>query len=136
MFFCVVFHFFFLFSGCFFSFFKVTEGCLGHGPMHLLVESASEGGFRWNPSVLGCARPGLPVLSNLAGPVQHFKSAILDAWRDKVAADLCAREGFRGGPLLDVDGTLQLLSSSHVRERDKALLRSVLAGVGSGMVSC
>ena len=26
-------------------------------------------------------------------PVQHFRSAILDAWRGKVAADLCAREG-------------------------------------------
>ena len=30
--------------------------------------------------------PRLPVLSNLAGPIQHFKSAILNAWRDKVAA--------------------------------------------------
>ena len=40
----------------------------------------------------------------------------------------CAREGFRGGPLLDVTGTLQLLDSSHVRERDKALLRGALVG--------
>ena len=29
-------------------------------------------------------------------PVQHFRAAILDAWRDKVAADLCCRQGFRG----------------------------------------
>ena len=36
--------------------------------------------------------------------------------------------GFRSGPLLDIAGTLQLLDSSHVRERDKALLRSVLVG--------
>ena len=35
-------------------------------------------------------RLGLPVLSNLAGPIQHFKSAIRDAWRDKVAAGLCS----------------------------------------------
>ena len=69
-------------------------------------------------------RPGLPLLSNLAGPVQHFKAALLY----KVAADLCGRAGFRGGPLLDVHGSLQLLISSHVRERDKALLRSVLVG--------
>ena len=42
--------------------------------------------------------------------------------------DLCARKGFRGGPFLDVSGTLQLLNSDHVRERDKALLRGVLVG--------
>ena len=61
------------------------------------------------------------MLDNLAGPIQHFRSAILDAWRDKVAVDLC-------GPLLDVYGSLQLLNSSHVRERDKGLLRSVMVG--------
>ena len=31
-------------------------------------------------------------------------------------------------PLLDVHGSLQLLNSSHVRERDKGLLRSVMVG--------
>ena len=35
---------------------------------------------------------------------------------------------FVGGPWLDVDGTLQLLDSDHVRKRDKALLRSILVG--------
>ena len=35
-------------------------------------------------------------------------------------ADLCARKGFRGSPSFDIDGTLQLLYSDHVRERDKA----------------
>ena len=30
--------------------------------------------------------------------------------------------------MLDVHGSLQLLNSSHVRERDKALLRSVMVG--------
>ena len=38
------------------------------------------------------------------------------------------REGFRGGPLLDIHGSLQLLSSSHVGGRDKALLRSIMVG--------
>ena len=70
----------------------------------------------------------MPMLSNLAGPIQHFKTAILDAWRNKVAADLCGREGFRGGPLLDIHSSLQLLNNSHVRERDKGLLRSVMVG--------
>ena len=35
---------------------------------------------------------------------------------------------FRRGPLLDVHGSLQLLNSTRVRERDKALLRSVMVG--------
>ena len=43
--------------------------------------------------------------------------------------DLCARKGFSwGGPSLDTDGTLQLLDSDHVRERDEALIRSILVG--------
>ena len=34
----------------------------------------------------------------------------------------------RGGPLVDLHGSMQLLNSSHVRERDKALLRSIMVG--------
>ena len=64
----------------------------------------------------------------MACPLQHIKAAILDAWRNEVPVDLCGRKGFRGGPLLDVHGSLQLLNSSHVRERDKALLRSIMVG--------
>ena len=104
----------------------VSEGSPGHGPIHVLFASAAEGGFRWDPDALAWSRPGLPQLSNLAGPLQHFKAAVLDAWRNKVAADLCGRAGFRGGLLLDVHGSLQLLNSSHVRERDKALLHSIM----------
>ena len=106
----------------------VSEGSPGHGPIHLLSASAAEIGFRWNPVEMGWFRPGLLLLGNLAEPIQHFKAAILDAWRNKVDADLCGREGFRGGPLLDVHGSLQLLDSSHVRERDQAFLWSVMVG--------
>ena len=106
----------------------VHEGCSGHGPIHALVANAHRIGFSWDSLMTRRDRPGLPGLCNLAGPIQHFQSAILDAWRDKVAADLCARKGFRGGPLLDVRGSHQLLNSSHVRERDKMLLRSVMVG--------
>ena len=91
--------------------------------------------LRWNPDALAWSRPGLPLLSNLAGPLQHFKAAILDAWRNKVAADLCGRKGFRGRPLLDIHGSLQLFISSHVRERDKGLLRNIMVGgVWNGML--
>ena len=96
--------------------------------IHLLSSSPAEIGFRWNLDALVWVRPGLPMLRNLAGPIQHFRSAIIDAWRNKVAADLCGPKGFRGGPLLDTHGSLQLLNSSHVRERDKGLLRSVMVG--------
>ena len=81
----------------------VGDGCPGHGPIHLLSASAAEIRFRWDLDALAWSRLGLPLLSNLAGPVHHFKAALLDAWRDKVAADRC-------GPLLDVHGSLQLLS--------------------------
>ena len=72
----------------------VSEGSPGHGPIHIL--SAAEVGFRWDPLRMGWSRP------ELAGLVQHFKAAILEAWRSEVAADLCGR--------------------------DKALLRSVMVG--------
>ena len=84
----------------------VGEGCPGHGPIHLLSASAAEIGFRWDPLALAWVRPGLPLLSNLAGPIQHFRAALLDAWCNKVTADLCGRKGFRGGPLLDIHGSL------------------------------
>ena len=67
------------------------------------------------------------LLSHLAGPVQHFQAAVLDAWHNKAAADLCGREGFRGGPLRDIRGSLQLLNS-HVRDREKGLLSCILVG--------
>ena len=105
-----------------------ADGCPGHGPAHLLVESAAEIGFVWSPDVVGWVREGLPVLSNLAGPTQHFGAAVLEGWRSKVSADLCIRKDFRGGPWLDLDSTLQLLNSDHVRERDKALLSGILVG--------
>ena len=106
----------------------VSEGSPGHGPIYLLSAGASGTVFRWDPVRMGWYRPGLPLLSTLAGPVQHFKAAVLDPWRNKVSADLCSRKGFGSGPLLDIHVSLQLLDSSHVRKRDKALLRSVMVG--------
>ena len=87
----------------------VADGCPGHGPMHLLVESAGVIGFDWDPVNLGWKRPGLPVLQHLVGPYQHFKAAIWEAWKLKVSFDLCRRQGFRESPLLDIAGSLQLL---------------------------
>ena len=63
-----------------------ADGCPGHGPSHLLVESAAEIGFVWSPEMVGWAREGLPVLSILDDPIQHFRAAILEGWRGKVSA--------------------------------------------------
>ena len=59
----------------------VAAGCPGHSPAHLLVESAAEIGFVWSPELVGWERPGLPVLSNSVGPIQHFWSAVLEGFR-------------------------------------------------------
>ena len=64
----------------------------------------------------------------MTGPVQHFRSAILDAWRFSVFARLAERKGFCGAEFSDFQGSLQLLTSSHLRERDKMLLRAILCG--------
>ena len=108
----------------------VREGCPGHGPVHLLFASATGIGFQCDRCTLGWVRPGLLVLSNLAGPIQHCKSAILDAWRDKVTAELCARKGFgvvRFWMLLVPCSSLTLLMSE--RER-KGTAQRCLGGKG------
>ena len=48
--------------------------------------------------------------------------------------DFCGREGFRGGPLLDVCGSLQLLDSGHVRKKEIRLCSGVSWLAESGMV--
>ena len=105
-----------------------SGGAPGHGPVHLLVESASSLGFRWCSDGFCWDRPGLPQLPMIEGPYQHFQDSILGALTDLNAADLCKRKGFRSGPHLDFRGSMQLLDSSHVRDRDKALLRAILSG--------
>ena len=99
----------------------------GHGSVHLLLESG-EFGFAWDSAKEGWLRPGLPSLRMLSGPYQQLKSAILIAWRPKVAGILTSRKGFRSGPKLDYEVTKQLLFCSQRRERERMLLRSILCG--------
>ena len=103
-------------------------GVPGHGPLHLVVDSAGVVGLSWDAVDSVWCRPGLPGLSLLAGPYHHFKAAIWDAWSSKVSFDMCQRQGFRGGPLLDIAASFQLLHAPHVRERNKALLRGIMVG--------
>ena len=91
----------------------------GLGPIHLLLPSASGIGFSWDPVACVWIRPGLPPLDHIASPLQYFKVAIIDAWNTEVCGDLGVRAGFRGGTRLDLEGSLPLLSASHLRESDK-----------------
>ena len=50
----------------------VSLGCAGHGPIHLLVKSAGLIGLHWDSDLDGWSVAGLPCLSNIAGPIQHF----------------------------------------------------------------
>ena len=51
----------------------VSNGAPGHGPVHLLVESAASLGFQWCLGGFCWDRPGLPPLPMVEGPYQHFK---------------------------------------------------------------
>ena len=56
-----------------------TEGCPGHGPVHLFVASACKIGFQWDPFRMGCL--GVGCLCSVIWLVLFsiFKAAILDA---------------------------------------------------------
>ena len=106
----------------------ISRGAQGHGPVHLLLISAAEIGFAWDGDEKGWVRVSLPPLRMMAGPVQHFRTAILDAWHFRVFSKLSEREGFWGVEFADLKGSLQLLNSTHLRDRDKMLLRAILSG--------
>ena len=72
----------------------ISRGAQGHGPVHLLLISAAELGFAWDGDEKGWVRVSLPPLRLMTGPVQRFRSAILDAWRFHVFARLPERQGF------------------------------------------
>ena len=58
-----------------------AHGAEGHGPVHLLLTSAAEIGFAWDGGEQGWVRAALPPLWMLSGLVQHFHSAVLEAWQ-------------------------------------------------------
>ena len=64
------------------------------GPVHLLLISAAELGFAWDGAEKGWVRVTLPSLRMMAGLVQYFRSAILDAWHFRVLSRLSERKGF------------------------------------------
>ena len=87
----------------------------GHGPVHLLSTCAAVIGFRWDPLALAWARPGLPLLSNLAALFNIVRLLLLMLGGTRLQL-ICCWEGFRSGSLLDVHGSLQLLNSLLMKE--------------------
>ena len=72
----------------------ISRGAQGHGPVHLLLVSAAEIGFAWDGDERGWVRISLPPLRMMDGPVQHFRTAILEAWHFHVFSELSERKGF------------------------------------------
>ena len=108
----------------------ISRGAQGHGPVHLLLISAAELGFAWDGDERGWVRVSLPPLRMMTGPIQHFRTAILEAWHFHVFSRLSERKGFWCVEFADLKGSLQLLNSTHLRDRDKMLLRAILCGGG------
>ena len=82
----------------------VARGAGGHGPVHLLLASAAEIGFAWGGGEHGWLRVALLPLRMPVGPVQHFRSAVLQAWQLSVATQLAQRKGFRVVQFADIKG--------------------------------
>ena len=75
--------------------------------------------------------PGFPPLRMMTGLIQHFRhfrTAILEALHFHVSSKLSERKGFWGAEFADLKGSLQLLNSTQLRDRDKMLLRAILCG--------
>ena len=101
-------------------------------PVHHLIKSATELGFRWDSCVLGWMRPGLPWL----GLFSIFGLRCTMPGEVTSLPISAPAGGFRGGPLLDVHGALQLLDSGHVRERQRRCSEVcwwVVSGVASSL---
>ena len=62
------------------------------------------------------------------GSSGYWTPIVLVGWRYSVFVKLSEREGFRGVQFADFQGSLQLLNSSHLRDRDSMLLRAILSG--------
>ena len=110
----------------------ISGGAQGHCPVHLLLISAAELGFAWDGDEKGWVRVSLPPLRMMTGPILHFRTAILEAWLFHIFSGLSERKGFRGVEFADPKGSLQLLNSTHLRDRDKMLLRAILCGREEG----
>ena len=75
----------------------ISRGAQGHGPVHLLLISAAD--------EQGWVRVSLPPLRMMTGPIQHFRTAILEAWHFHVFSKLSERKGFWDVEFADLKGS-------------------------------
>ena len=66
----------------------ISRGAQGHGPVHILLISAAEIGFAWDGDEKAWVRVSFPPLRMMTGPIQHFRTAILEAWHFHVFSKL------------------------------------------------
>ena len=105
----------------------VGESSPGHGPIHLLTASAAEIGFRWDPVGMGLVKAWVCLCSVIWLALSSI-SRLLFLMLGGIRFLLIFAAGRASEVCLCWHGSLQLLNSSHVRERDKALLRSIMVG--------
>ena len=113
---------------------SLAEGCPGHGLVHVLADSAAEIGFHWNSDRLGWERLGLPILSNLVGLVQHFRVAVLEAWRVRLLLIfVCVR-----GSVVARGRIFKVLCSSLTLTTFGLLKSALIGGIWNGffLVRC
>ena len=107
----------------------ISRGAQGHGPVHLLLISDAEIGFAWDGDERGWVRVSLPAFAH--DGLVLFSIFELLFWRPGIFmsfSKLSERKGFWGVETADLKGSLQLLNSTHLRDRDKMLLRAILCG--------
>ena len=88
----------------------ISRGAQGHGPVHLLLISAAELGFAWDGDEKGWVRVSLPPLRMMTGPIQHFRTANLEAWHFHVFSKLSERKCFLGVEFADLKGSYNYLT--------------------------
>ena len=69
------------------------RGPLGHCAHTSSCCSSFEIGLSWDSEQAGWVRLGLPPSRTMTGLIQHFRSAMWQAWQDEVATYLCKRKG-------------------------------------------
>ena len=102
----------------------VAHGAAGHGPVLI---SAAEIGLAWDGDESGWIWAALHPRRMLSGSIQHFQRAPFEAWQLKVCAQLTDRKVFFAVRSSWISEDLYNCFS-HLRKRDKVLLRSILCG--------